>query len=602
MELRDFYKKRASEFAENAKALQTKYISYSVIRLLIFVIGVGALGLLGATLGWLWSILGIVVFLILFAAFVRWHQRLQAEQQHKAQLAKVNEYEARAQGYQFDQFADGARFVDPLHPYTVDLDIFGPHSFFQFINRTATALGQNRLANYLDRPADLPEIAARQKAIAELSDQLEWRQHFQAYGLEAEDELEHIKALQIWLDEPDFMRENTGLKLALWLVPIWMTIGVVASVLYLPGLAFLGFLLIPGLIINKTLERVNKTHVQTTHADKILSFYARLIRQVEDGGQFTSPKLQQLRATFSTHQPKASGAIKTLSYFIAQLNVRYNAFAVLFNVFVLWDLHWVLRLEKWKARHREHLPAWFEALAELEALSSMANLHYNQRDWTFPELQTDTQLQAEVLGHPLIPPGTRICNDLGMPTRAHIKLVTGSNMAGKSTFLRTVGLNIVLAMSGSVVCARRFALPPLKVYTSMRTQDALHESTSSFYAELKRLKFIIEAVEESQQAEAGVYFLLDEILKGTNSRDRHTGSRALIRQLINSRGCGIIATHDLELGALEATAGGAVENLCMEVEVRGDELLFDYQLKKGVSQSFNATQLMRSMGIRIGEG
>jgi DNA mismatch repair ATPase MutS len=204
-------------------------------------------------------------------------------------------------------------------------------------------------------------------------------------------------------------------------------------------------------------------------------------------------------------------------------------------------------------------------------------------------------VSAQQLGHPLIHRDQRIANEVVLPTQGHIKLLTGSNMAGKSTFLRTVGLNIVLAMTGAPVCAREMQVPLLKVYTSMRTQDALHESTSSFYAELKRLKVIIEAVE----ADDKVFFLLDEILKGTNSRDRHTGSKALIKQLIQQGGAGIIATHDLELGSLEAQYNGTIENWCMEVAIDKDQLYFDYLLKKGVSKSFNATVLMRNMGIKI---
>ena len=287
--------------------------------------------------------------------------------------------------------------------------------------------------------------------------------------------------------------------------------------------------------------------------------------------------------------------IQRLSYIIGQLNVRYNFFAIFLNLFALWDLQWVYQLERWKAQHQGAMPKWFNALAEIEALSSLATLYYNNPEWTFPRLTEEDLLVAEALGHPLIHRDQRVCNDLHMPTDAHIKLITGSNMAGKSTFLRTAGLNIVLAMAGAPVCARRLQLPFLRVYTSMRTQDALHESTSSFYAELKRLKFIIEAVERREK----VYFLLDEILKGTNSRDRHTGSKALIQQLIQSGGGGLIATHDLELGQLEAQYDGAIENLCIEVQTRNGELIFDYKLKKGVSQSFNATQLMRKMGIKI---
>ena len=260
-------------------------------------------------------------------------------------------------------------------------------------------------------------------------------------------------------------------------------------------------------------------------------------------------------------------------------------------------MHWVLRLENWKALQKKQLPEWFDALQEFEGILSLATLFYNNPDWVFPKINNTPTLVAKAMGHPLIGSSSRICNDLEMPTTGHIKLITGSNMAGKSTFLRTAGLNIILAMSGSVVCAKAFSLPPLQVYSSMRTVDALHESTSSFYAELKRLKIIIEAVD----AQSNIFFILDEILKGTNSNDRHTGSKALIKQFIYSNGSGLIATHDLELGSLESSYDGAIENLCMEVEVEKGKLLFDYKIKKGVSQSFNATQLMKDIGIRIVE-
>jgi DNA mismatch repair ATPase MutS len=314
-----------------------------------------------------------------------------------------------------------------------------------------------------------------------------------------------------------------------------------------------------------------------------------------------------MQAVFGASDVTASKRISRLSYIIGQLNVRYNAFAILLNISALWDLQWVYQLEKWKKQEKDHLPGWFEALATFEALCSYANLNYNNPSWSFPDVGNKNSVDAEALGHPLIHESERICNDINIPLNGHIKLVTGSNMAGKSTFLRTVGLNIILALSGAPVCAKRLSLPHLIVYTSMRTQDALHESTSSFYAELKRLKFIIEAVEEQagiaedSKEKQHVFFLLDEILKGTNSVDRHTGSKALIRQLIESKGSGIIATHDLELGKLEESYGGHVENLCIEVEIKDGKLYFDYKLKKGVSESFNATLLMQNMGIKISD-
>ena len=285
---------------------------------------------------------------------------------------------------------------------------------------------------------------------------------------------------------------------------------------------------------------------------------------------------------------------------MSQLDVRYNAFAFLLEISVVWDLQQAYRLDLWKQAHHNQLLTWFAALGELEALVSLGNLHLNEPTWAFPTVQPERHLVATALGHPLLAATKRVTNQIDLPTDGHMHLVTGSNMAGKSTWLRTVGTNIVLALAGAPVCATRLQLPQLQVYTSMRTQDALHESTSSFYAELKRLKFIIEAVEDpAKTGGRPVFFLLDEILKGTNSRDRHAGSKALIRQLIASRGAGIIATHDLELGELAAEANGQIENWAIEVAIQDGQLFFDYQLKPGVSQSFNATLLMQQMGIRV---
>lgn len=592
----ELYTTRASKFEEEANALKSKYDTYSFVRLAYFLIGFG-LAMYLMTVYWIYGTVALFIFLVSFYRFVQWHQRIQEAEQHTRYLAKINKLEAAVvDQHQYQEYPSGEDQIHPNHPYSLDLDIFGPYSVFQYTNRTATAIGQERLADYLKTQASLTQIDERQKAIAELKDQLDWRQHFQAFGLETEDSLEHVNLLRHWLEEPPFVSTNKWLIFSFNFMPIWMTIGIVLSIFYLPWQIILGFLVWPVLIIRQTIEKVNKAHLQTTHAEASLAYYAKLIGHIETS-DFKAPLLARLRTTFQQEGQYASKLIKRLSYIIAQLNVRYNAFAILFNIFALWDLHWVYRLEKWKIAQKKQLPIWFDSLSEFEALSSFGNLYHNNASWVFPTIHQEQKFKAVALGHPLIQEKDRICNDLSLPTDGHIKLVTGSNMAGKSTFLRTVGLNIVLANTGSPVCAESMQLPPLQVYTSMRTQDALHESTSSFYAELKRLKFIIEAVEKGDN----IFFLLDEILKGTNSKDRHTGAKALIRQLIKSKGSGIIATHDLELGQLEATADGAIENLRMEVEIKDGKLFFDYKLQKGVSESFNATLLMQNMGIRIGD-
>ena len=593
-DITNIYEKRVAQFAATAAELKEKYNRFSIIRLVVFFVAIFIGVFIFSKTNIVFVAIYFFLFLFGFSKFVFWHRAILERANHHQFLSDINAEEVDALAHEYQAFGGGADFIDPMHPNTVDMDIFGEYSIFQYCNRTSTAIGQQRLAHYLSTPAETKEILARQAAIKELYPKLDWRQDFQATGRVTEDNADHLSLLTSWLSDEPFVSNNKWLKIALILVPIWMLIGMSLAIYYLSWQIALLFVILPGIILSKTTERVNETHNRTTHAEKTLSFYAKLIQRIEDKS-FEAPKLNELKANFLANNQKASTQIQRLSYIIGQLNVRYNAFAVLFNLGGLWDLQYVNKLEKWKAINKEELPKWFAALQEFEALNSLATLYYNNQDWIFPTITEQQELNGIQLGHPLIHHSKRIANDFHSPTQAHIKLVTGSNMAGKSTFLRTVGLNIILAMSGSAVCAKELSLPLLQVYTSMRTQDALHESTSSFYAELKRLKVIIEAVE----SEHNIYFLLDEILKGTNSKDRHTGSRALIEQMIKSKGAGIIATHDLELGNMEATANGAIENLCMEVAVEDGKLRFDYTLEKGVSKSFNATILMKEMGINI---
>jgi MutS domain V len=596
----NLYLERSERFARQSQALRKRYNRLSILRLAVFFGSIG-LAILLWSVHWLVGCGFIMLALAGFYRLVQWHQGIQAEAEHLARLSAINAAEQAALGHDYAGFPNGADFLQPGHPYTLDLDLFGDYSFFQYTCRASTSIGQERLAQYLLAPAAPNEITARQKAVAELKPLLEWRQNFQALGADAKDDPRHLDMLRLWLQDEDLVRGNRLLIAALYIMPFWTLGALLLWAFYIPWPVFVLFLLPAAIILKKTTEKVNRIHRRTTHAADMLAQYGRLLHHIESL-DFTAPKLARLKESLNAGNQSASRHLQRLAYIISQLNVRMNFFAIFFNIGALWDLRWVYRLEKWKARLHGQLPVWFEALREFEALSSFANLWHNNPGWVLPEIIEGARLEAANLGHPLIPAAKRIGNGLHMDTRCHIKLITGSNMAGKSTFLRTAGLNIVLAQAGAPVCAERFVLPPLQVFTSMRTQDALHESTSSFYAELKRLKVIIEAVKSAQtpsEGELPVFFLLDEILKGTNSVDRHTGSAALIRQLIRLQGSGLIATHDLELGSMEAAANGAIENLCMEVEIKDGQLFFDYKIEKGVSKSFNATLLMREMGIEV---
>jgi hypothetical protein len=590
------YPSRQAHFEDLAQTLHKRYNLLSLARLLFF-IAVVAGGFVLLSLHWAAAVSFWVLGLAAFLFLVKRHQKIQEEEAFQTRMALVNAQEQAALNYNFQAFADGAEFMDPQHPYANDLDVFGRRSFFQSINRCVSAGGRSHLAAYLSAPAEPSVIKERQQAIAELSQHLEWRQQFRACGLANEDQAKYQQLLQQWLALPNHLHGHNQLFWALTLLPFFNVIALALILPFYP--AFLGLVaLIPSvLLLRRYFVQVNEAIGQTQQAEAWLQTYAGLIDLVEKAA-FQTPFLQKIRAELAPQGDKNTSAVlRDLSYYLSQLQVRNNPFAIFLNLIGLWDLQWLYKLEGWKSRWRDSLPQWFEALAEIDALCSLANAYYNNRDWTFPKVEKGVELQAQKLGHPLIPANRRIGNDLKMQTQAQLKLLTGSNMAGKSTWLRTLGLNMVMAQAGSAVCAQALEMPPLYLFTGMRTQDDLSESTSSFYAELRRLKALVDRVEGPEKVEMGVFFLLDEILKGTNSRDRHAGSRALILQLLAAGAAGFIATHDLELTAMENENPSQIENLCMEVDIQGEELHFDYTLKKGISQSFNATLLMKGLGL-----
>ena len=595
MSAEEIYNQRYKKHLAEAEILKNKSFKLSLGRLGYFV---AAIGLLIFLFNWnFWfGIIGIFILLPLFHQLIQYHVKIQKAETHHRNLASVNNLEHQFVTKQdYSTFYDGNEFLDPMHNYADDFDLFGPYSIFQFLNRCNSQLGYESLANALLHPSVESEIVDKQKAIEDLKLKIDWRQDLQAHGMGLSDKAKDRKDLLDWLDEEDYIRENALLKIGLYVIPLLTIIGFVALFYYYgPVLCLLAFLP-AGLLLKKYLNQINQTHSRVNKSDEVLKKYGQLIGLIEEEN-FNSALLKKLQAPFILSGSKASEQLSKLSYAITQLNVRNNPFSFLFNIFGLWDFHWIHRLEKWKKQHGSNLKSWIEILAQFEMYSSLANFAYNNPNFIFPKVESGlSSLQASELGHPLIPEKDRVCNDLDMPLKDHIRLITGSNMGGKSTFLRTVGINMVLAMAGSVVCAKTLAFPLRKIYSSMRTRDALSENTSSFYAELKRLKVILDAAE----SEGPIFFLLDEILKGTNSKDRHTGSKALIKQLISSSSAGLISTHDLELGTMEKEMNGQLENWCFEVDVQDGELSFEYKIKPGVSKSFNATQLMKDIGIKI---
>ncbi len=574
-----YYTQLAGAAAARATRLQQRYDRLAVARLIAFA-GLVALLILAFDAA-LWLGIGLLLIgLPLLGVGVRWHLSIGREAQRARVRHGLAGAELRALDHQFSQFGDGYAYQPADHPYAVDLDILGPHSLYQYLNRTVTAIGGERLAQELLHPATPPEAERRRIAGRDLAADPDWCTEFRTLGSELRDELGYARRLLEWVERPAVVTGRFA-RWMRWLAPVLTLLGLWWCFTQQPWqLGLLAF--VPAFVLLRRYgEAAALEHSYTARAGTILAGYRQLFEQME------------ARPGSSLG---ASVAIGRLAYAIKQLDVRNNPFVFLLEITGLWSIQWLTRLDRWRLNHRDQLARWLEELADTDARISWATLRFNHPGWTEPEPTGERVLEGRGLAHPLLSPRGRVTNAISMSTDGHIHLVTGSNMAGKSTWLRTVGINLVLARAGGPVCALHLRAAALQVWTSMRTQDDLSENTSSFFAELKRLKAIIDAVKDPGQE---VFFLLDEILKGTNSRDRHTGARALIRQLIRERGAGIIATHDLELAALADEPGARVENYAMEVQTRAGELVFDYQLHPGVSQSFNATALMARMGIEI---
>ena len=577
---RAYYTALAAERRERAASLQGRYDRLALLRLVAFFAAVGLL-----IVAWSHSLtagLLTTAGVVPLAVYgVRRHLHLQFRATEAQVQYELAEGELRALDHDFAHYPDGLGFLRTDHPYAVDLDVFGPHSMYQFVNRTVTAPGAQRLADHLTVPADHATARDRRVAGEALRDEPDWCLRFRTAGHGLKDDPDNVRKLLEWIERPA-VADGTDVRLMRWLAPLLAVAGAWWCFTQSPWQAGLLAFVPAFLTLRRYRHIAAAEHAYTASAGAMLGTYAELLQLVE--------------ARRPDRIPGAARAVRKLGYAASQLDVRYNPFVIVLEVTGLWTLQWLYRLDRWRERHRNELADWLELLAQTDALVSWGTLRYNRPGWAEAELTDEPILEGHELGHPLLRPATRVTNDIEIATDGHIHLVTGSNMAGKSTWLRTVAINVVLARAGAPVCGRHLRTAALQIWTSMRTQDDLSESTSSFYAELKRLKAIIEAVGTPGQQ---VFFLLDEILKGTNSRDRHTGSRALIRQLIRERGAGIIATHDLELAEMEKEAGSRVENYAMEVQTRDGELVFDYKLHRGVSRSFNATALMARMGIKI---
>ncbi len=590
------YAGRLEQLIAERKKLQQKKSVFGVVRF-------GTVALIIAAFYFLWS-LGITYAIfagtILVIAFI-WlvYKDLSNKEaiRHTGHLISINEQELQAMNGDYSSFAGGNEYLPKDHPYAADIDIFGNASLFQFLNRTTSDPGAGVLANWLLNQAGTEEILSRQAAIKELSKKLLWRQEIQAYGRESCIQYTTLKKLQQWIHEPALF---AGFKHWKWLRIVLPIISTGTFIAAIAGWIPLNTLYVSLFVFAAIAYQINKV-ISPLHdkLSKIVNEIDTLSQSVTlvENEPFESPLLLQLQEKYKKNNNTASLHIRGLKRILDRLDMRYNiVVSAPLNLLSLWNLQQVLDLEKWKKQHEADVENWFHALGTIEALNSFATVFFNNPGWSFPTLVPEYFfIGATELGHPLIHKNKRVNNAIKIDDRGELMLVTGSNMAGKSTYLRSVGVNVVLAMAGAPVCATAFSISPVELLTSMRIADNLEESTSTFYAELKKLKTIIDKVNNGEK----VFILLDEILRGTNSLDRHTGSVALIRQLIKHQAVAIIATHDLSLAAIKNEFPDSILNYHFDVQVDKEELFFDYKLKPGVCESLNASILMKKIGIEL---
>ncbi|TGE27735.1 DNA mismatch repair protein MutS [Hymenobacter metallicola] len=592
-------------YTENLTAHTARERYYATRHRVVAWVRVAAFGASIAAVWWLFSqgqlraafaVVGLayVVFLLL----VRWHSTVGYQREHYRLLAQLNQDElARLEG-KLTSFDPGTRYLDPAHPYTADLDVFGPHSLYQLLNRATSRLGHDWLAGWLLAGAAPAVVAQRQQAVAELAPDVAWQQEWQARARHYPKQDTDPRRFTEWLRQPDFFQGKAWLKVLLLILPPLATASVLLWLLgYSARPVLLAVLVLGGLNAVFGQARAEYFRHSSSMRDALRAYRDQLAWF--EAQTWTSPRLRELHTTLhaSTDQKPASQLIGQLTRIAGLFSLRESPLvAVVINNILLWDLGCMWLLERWKKRLGGQLDAMLEVGAELEALVSLAGFQAANPTYAVPALSTTPlEVTAQALGHPLIFTRQRISNDFSTKGAGQTGVITGSNMSGKSTFLRTVGLNMVLAQAGAVVCARAMRLAPAQVYTAMRTQDNLAESTSSFYAELKRLRLLLELTATGQP----VLYLLDEILKGTNSLDRHRGAQALIRQLHQRPASGLVSTHDLELSAMAEELPGAVTNYSFNSTIEGDEIRFDYRLTPGPCREFNASKLMQLMGIDV---
>lgn len=579
--------------------VQSSIYRISTLRLILFVAGIAGI-IYCWQLGWAVLTVVIAFTFIPLVLLVKYHNQLFHRKEYIEKKIEINRQEIDAQNYNTSHFEDGAEFIDTAHLYSFDIDVFGANSLFQYINRTSTKPGKMLLAHWMgEHLEDKEAIEIRQQAVDELATQLGFRQEFRILGLLHKGEAADEEELKAWAKSASIFH-----KKAFFRCMPYAAGGVNALCIALAIAGVMSYNACIGVWMCFVIASFAFSHrtgkVQSVYGKKlqILGTYSRLLCLIEQL-PVKSTELTEVKRLISDSNLAASEAIGRLNKLMNALDQRNNVFmCAILNGLFFWEVRQIMRIERWKESNANKLPEWIIAIAHIDALCSIATFAYNNPQYSYPIISKQPFcIRAKGMGHPLMNRNTCMTNDINMHKRPYFIIITGANMAGKSTYLRTIGVNYLLACIGAPTCTKQMELYPAKLITSLRTSDSLNDNESYFFAELKRLKLIIDLLQSGNQ----LFIILDEILKGTNSTDKQKGSIGLVKQLISLQTNGIIATHDLMLGTLIDVFPNEVSNYRFEADISNNELTFSYKLREGVAQNMNACFLMKKMGIAVGE-
>jgi len=494
----------------------------------------------------------------------------------------------------------GEKFLSADHPYTADLNLFGPSSLFQLMDETATRGGEAQLAEWLLRPSPRETVVERQSLVKELAGRTDFRQALQTELRLLTRDKADPQAFIAWAEGPSDLRPIRWARWLAWPMPLATLLSFMAGRLdLLPRAWFWATLAAQATVVALTARPLARLYRRIISGEQGFLRFDEVMRHLETSG-FQHPGLRRLSAVQGPNGALASTLLKRFGRLFAFAELRQSAqlYAVI-QLLTLWDLHWLFRLEDWKRACGPQVRGWFSSLAQMEALLSLAGFTHDRSGLTFPELaeRGAPRFVAVGLGHPLL--DHPVPNDVTLDGQRRALLVTGSNMSGKSTLLRAVGVNAVLAQAGAPVCADALTLSPLAVFTSMRLTDSLERGVSYFYAEVQRLRAVWRGAVEAQ---GQALFLLDEILLGTNTRERQVASREVLRLLLRTGAVGAVTTHDLSLAELGSEPGLGVVNVHFRDLLVEGRMAFDYRMQNGVADSTNALRVLREAGLPIGEG